>query len=240
MFTTTLRVTFAGVMAAVLMAVPASATKSAPGNNGTLKVHEQGTQSQFINNDPKVCTFNFEGYNFGNGQDGLIVITAQGGGNDQSEVKRIHMPAAAETTEHGTYTETAYHTLPDGHYKSTVYGKDNKGEYRVDLKAKSKVFKVECEKKAVEDCGKPVDKPVETTKPAPQTPGNTQGAGTTVEQGYTSSTSTVQAEQTPVVKDSKGADIPAVLPATGASSFLPLASTLLAGAGAYATVLRRR
>lgn len=239
MFTTTLRVTTLSILVATLVAVPAFGTNRVPGNNGTLKVHEQGTPSQFIDNDPKVCTFNFEGYNFDKGQDGLIVITAQGGGNDRSEVKRIHMPATSEATEHGTYTETAYHTLPDGHYKSTVYGKDHKGEYRVDLKAKSKVFKVQCEKKVVNECDKPVNKPVETTKPTPQTPGNTQGTGTTVEQGYTSSTSTVK-PQIATVPAVKGADIPEVLPATGASSLLPLATTLLAGAGAYATMLRRK
>ena len=45
------------------------------GNNGTLKVHEIGTPTAFEDNDPKVCSFNFEGFGFDASQGGYIVLT---------------------------------------------------------------------------------------------------------------------------------------------------------------------
>ena len=113
-----------------------------PGNNGTLKVHEQGTPANTESNDPKVCVFNFEGYGFDKGQSGVIAISVQGGGKDRQVVKTVSMPAANTSG----YTETAYVTVANGHYKTTLYGKDVHGnaDYNNDLKAKSKVIKVEC------------------------------------------------------------------------------------------------
>lgn len=187
-----------------------------PGNNGTLKVHEQGTPSNAENNDPKVCTFNYEGYGFDKGQDGMIVITTQGGGNDKTEVKRLAMPAAKESAEHFTFTETAYITLPDGMYKSTVYGKDNHSQYSVDLKAKSKVFKVECD----------------DTDTTTINDGNSGQGGTG--SSHVSGTSTTASSD-------KGGTLPSTIAATGTNPFQAIMNTLFAGAGVYsALVLRKR
>lgn len=121
----------------------ASSKPSAPGNNGTIKVHEQGTPANTESNDPKVCFFNFEGYGFDKGQSGVIVISSQMNGKDKVGVKQVNMPAA----DSNGYTETAYVAVPDGHYKTTVYGKDTRGnpDHNQDLKAKSKVIKVKCD-----------------------------------------------------------------------------------------------
>lgn len=231
MFTTTFRAISLAMVATILLAAPTAATQRVPGNNGTLKVHEQGTPSQFINNDPKVCNFNFEGYNFDLDQDGLVVITTQGGGNDRSEVKRVYMPAATAADTHGTYTETEYLTLPNGHYKTTVYGKDKHGAYNIDLKAKSKVFKVDCKQAATATPAPPA---------TPATPGAVESATTSEPQGYTSSTRTDIPQIAPSANTGKGAETPRPLPDTGMNSVLPIVATLLAGAVTYATILRTR
>lgn len=238
MFTTTLRVAIVGILSAALIAAPANATNRVPGNNGTLKVHEQGTPSQFINNDPKVCNFNFEGYNFDLDQDGLVVITTQGGGNDRSEVKRVYMPAATAADTHGTYTETEYLTLPNGHYKTTVYGKDKHGAYNIDLKAKSKVFKVQCDSAVVED-----EDTVATPGNPTENDNNGVGAGSDTP-GQTSSTSTTTPNTGQVAGTAtdggKGGATPEVLPATGTNPLQGLLNTLFLGAGIYTALLRRK
>lgn len=205
---------------APFVATACSTNVNVPGNNGTLKVHEKNTPRNTENNDPKVCTFNFEGYGFDKGQDGKIVISAQSGDNDKSSVKTIIMPAAKETADHSTYTETEYLTLANGHYKSTVYGKDTSGNFTVNLKAKSKVFKVECE-----------------------TPhGSDTSTGT--DTGHPSSTSTTVPTSTGAVagvtSTAVDAQLPAVLPSTGGINPLQIAfNTLATGAGIYAAMLRR-
>jgi hypothetical protein len=116
-------------------------------NNGTLKVHEFGTPSDTESNDPKVCDFNFEGFGFDDSQSGLIVVEPQGGDSDTTDTANISFGP----TNSSGYYQTIYinnndggPTLSNGHYKSTLYGKDQDGHYTIDLKAKSKVFKVDC------------------------------------------------------------------------------------------------
>lgn len=125
-----------------------SAFADAPANNGTLKVHEQGTTSGTESNDPKVCVFNFEGFDFDASQDGYIVITTQPGGVDTLTIP--FGPADSDG-----YYETDYindgvsgYNLADDQYKATLYGKDTGNPSNPDLtdeKAKSKVFKVICD-----------------------------------------------------------------------------------------------
>lgn len=117
------------------------------GNNGTLKVHEKGTSSGTESNDPKVCDFNFEGFSFDNNQSGKIYIEPQGG--DSNTTDKLWIDFGPTNTS--GYTQTAYIndggtlSLANGHYKSTLYGKDSQNNYSIDLRAKSKVFKVNCD-----------------------------------------------------------------------------------------------
>ena len=119
------------------------------GNNGTLKVHEIGTPSGTESNDPKVCAFNFEGFSFDENQEGYIEVDTQPGG--VSSLSPSYLPfgptngsgyaVTSDINNGGTYT------LPNGHYKATLYGKDTGNPTLPDLtneKAKSKVFKVDC------------------------------------------------------------------------------------------------
>jgi hypothetical protein len=119
-----------------------------PANNGTLKVHEIGTPSGTESNDPKVCAFNFEGFGFDAGQDGQLQIDVQG--NDAPHGTNAGPFTFGPTDANGYAISQDFNTpngtpIVNGHYKVTLYGKDTKtGLYDVDLKAKSKVFKVDC------------------------------------------------------------------------------------------------
>lgn len=192
---------------------------SAAANNGTLKVHEQDTPAATESNDPKVCNFNFEGFGFDKNQSGIIVITTQGGGNDKTKVAQVDMPAANADG----YTETDYVSIPNGHYKSTLYGKSTNGSvnYNNDLKAKSKVFKVVCEDTTV------------TTDDDTTTAGGVGGSTTTGGNVLSDAASTT--------KDVKGAaTLPATIPETGFSPLQALFNTFAAGAGVYTAMLRRK
>lgn len=121
----------------------ASATNTPPGNNGTLKVHEKGTPSDSESNDPKVCIFNFEGFGLDPNQTGNITIETQSG---TPVITPVTISLATDGSGNG---ETDYIndtgsilTLANGHYKATL---DNKFGTDPGDKAKSKVFKVECE-----------------------------------------------------------------------------------------------
>jgi hypothetical protein len=129
----------------IALALPALASDP-PGNNGTIKIHEQGTPSGTESNDPKVCVFNVEGYGFDVGQQGYLMFTVQGGDAPTGTDSGPHSfgPTTA-SAEHRSYYETGYFRLDPGHYKATLYGKFGDTVNFRDEKAKSKVFKVECE-----------------------------------------------------------------------------------------------
>lgn len=119
------------------------------GNNGTLKIHEQGTPSGTENNDPKVCSFNVEGFGFDAGQTGYIQFTVQGGDKPTGQDAG---PYPFGPTDLSGFYATEYFSLVDGHYKATLYGKMLPGGQLDDIKAKSKVFKVICDEVTTESC----------------------------------------------------------------------------------------
>jgi hypothetical protein len=134
----------AGLLAAILLALYAGfgpsalAHQDAPGNNGTVKVHEGAGEPSpsEVRNEPHVCTFHLHFY-FADpvqagsweiqewaptGQKGTVVLSGTydtaGDGEDRQP-------------EHGAYS------LPDGHYKLFWDGDTGKHD-------KMKVFWVEC------------------------------------------------------------------------------------------------
>lgn len=132
----TRRLGAASSAAALIWLVAAAAAFA--GNNGTLKIHEQGTPDGTPNNDPKVCTFNVEAFDLDPSQSGYLAFSVQGGDapHGTSEGPFAFGPADAN----GYYASESF-TLAAGHYKATLYGKAD----LADVKAKSKVFKVTCE-----------------------------------------------------------------------------------------------
>ena len=127
----------AAVSAGALICLLASSAAFA-GNNGTLKIHEQGTPVGTPDNDPKVCVFNVEAFDLDPGQSGYLVFSVQGGdvpeGTDAG-------PFAFGPADADGFHATGTFALEAGHYKATLYGKGD----LTDVKAKSKVFKVTCE-----------------------------------------------------------------------------------------------
>lgn len=113
------------------------ATSDGVNNNGTLKIHEQGTPSGTENNDPKVCVFNVEAFNLDAGQSGYLQFSVQGGDGPTGTAAG---PFNFGPADANGYFATQYFNLQPGHYKATLYGKAD----QTDEKAKSKVFKVDC------------------------------------------------------------------------------------------------
>lgn len=116
---------------------------AAPGNNGTLKVHEFGTPANSESNDPKVCVFNFEAFGLDANQTGNVTIEAQ---NPTAPITPVVIPLATDASGNGQTTPyvnaaNSPYILQSGHYKATL---DNKFGTDPGDKAKSKVFKVEC------------------------------------------------------------------------------------------------
>jgi hypothetical protein len=109
------------------------------GNNGTLKIHEIGTPTDTPNNDPKVCRFDVEALNLDEGQTGYLVFSVQGG--DDPQGVQPAGPTLLGPADANGYAISDEVSLAAGHYKATLYGKDD----LTDVKAKSKVFKVTCE-----------------------------------------------------------------------------------------------
>jgi hypothetical protein len=121
---------------AIILVVAVGGATAGNGNNGTIKIHEEtdpnvGTPS----NDPKVCSFNVEGFGFDATQQGLIKFAVQGrDGEATADPIITHSVTAVD----GAFS-TPYTTLRNGHYKATLY------DYATGVeKAKSKVFKVTC------------------------------------------------------------------------------------------------
>lgn len=216
-----------------------TAVADPPGNNGTLKVHEQGTPSGFEDNDPKVCVFNFEGFSFDVGQTGYIMIDGQG------QTTGSYGPLSFGPTNSSGFYATSYVndgglSVPDGHYKATLYGKDvpqddaegQQGDEEV--KAKSKVFKVICDEP--EPSGTPTTtKPTQTQTTKTSTPTTTTPTVTNTETTPTiteteSSTAATNTESTPGKRSPsvKATTLtqPAALPKTG--SELPLGAAMAA------------
>jgi hypothetical protein len=121
--------------------VPATTSYATNGNNGTIKIHEQGTPSGTQSNDPKVCTFNVEGFGFDASQTGYVKFDVQGG--DKPTGVNAGPYAFGPTSSTGYYATQYFHLQP-GHYKATLYGKQLPTGALTDVKAKSKVFKVTC------------------------------------------------------------------------------------------------
>lgn len=192
----------------------------ANGNNGTLKVHELGTPSGTENNDPKVCTFNLEGFGFDNFQSGYVMIAVQGGDKPQGEGVG---PVPVGPANAAGYFETQYFNLKSGHYKVTLYGKETGGKSDADAKAKSKVFKVNCPAPmpvpaptpvpTPEPTSAPVPTPTPTSKPTPNVPQETPNTSIPV---YPQ-TPVEDATPTPASAPTAApiAAIPAELPETG-------------------------
>ncbi|MET7987847.1 MULTISPECIES: hypothetical protein [unclassified Streptomyces] len=152
----------AGALAALAVAgtalLGAPAAVAAPGDNGDVKVHDANTPFANTRDDPKVCRFYLDGFNFDAGQQITWSIATQ------PPTTRTPVLAGTLSTSDTGRAGTRIFTLPDGQYKLTWNFQGVNGA------AKSKVFKVDC------PVGAPTPSPTRTGGPS-GTPSRQSGPG---------------------------------------------------------------
>jgi MYXO-CTERM domain-containing protein len=131
--TTLLTVLASLLFYAFALSTPASADPG--GNNGDVKIHDTGTAVQDNRNEPHVCNFYIDGFNFDGGSSGSWRI--EGWAPTGSGVKSSNSwgPADAAGNWHSNPI-----SLPDGHYKLFV----KQTSPMTPGGEKQKVFWVEC------------------------------------------------------------------------------------------------
>lgn len=134
----------AAVAAALLLAPSAYAT--APGDNGTVKIHDAKTSEELRKNEPHVCTFYLDAFGFDGNQQVDWHIEAWA---PTANVKGETVKAGSLTLDGEGHGRTQDLSLPDGHYK-LFWNFD--GEHG---RAKHKVFWTDCEDGTQSGGGKP-------------------------------------------------------------------------------------
>ncbi|MGW0995761.1 LPXTG cell wall anchor domain-containing protein [Streptomyces sp. NPDC002520] len=124
-----------GALALSALAMPA-AHATAPGDNGTVKIHDAKTGEELRRNEPHVCTFYLDAFGFDAVQqvDWHIEAWAPTAATKGETVKSGDITLDAEG--HGRTEDLS---LPDGHYKLFWNFDGEKGA------AKHKVFWTDCE-----------------------------------------------------------------------------------------------
>ncbi|MCX4786942.1 LPXTG cell wall anchor domain-containing protein [Streptomyces sp. NBC_01221] len=156
----------AAVTAALLLAPTAYAT--APGDNGTVKIHDAATGEELRKNEPHVCTFYLDAFGFDAGQnvDWRIESWAP-----TAHVKGETVKTGSLKLDGKGHLRSEDQSLPDGHYK-LFWNFD--GEHG---KAKHKVFWVDCKDDSKPGGGKPGDEKPGDDKPGEEKPGGDKPGG---------------------------------------------------------------
>ncbi|SNX61775.1 LPXTG-motif cell wall-anchored protein [Streptomyces sp. TLI_55] len=134
------------VTAAALFAAP-TAYATAPGDNGTVKIHDASTGEELRRNEPHVCTFYLDAFGFDGVQEVDWHIEAWA---PTADVKGETVKSGEITLDAEGHGRTEDLSLPDGHYKLFWNFEGEKGA------AKHKVFWTDCEGS---DDGKPSETP---------------------------------------------------------------------------------
>ncbi|MDG9721081.1 LPXTG cell wall anchor domain-containing protein [Streptomyces sp. DH24] len=126
---------FAAACSAALFAAPV-AHATAPGDNGTVKIHDASTGEELRRNEPHVCEFYLDAFGFDAGQqvDWHIESWAPTAGVKGETVKTGEI--TLDASGHGRTEDLS---LPDGHYKLFWNFDGENGS------AKHKVFWTDCE-----------------------------------------------------------------------------------------------
>ncbi|WP_210588279.1 LPXTG cell wall anchor domain-containing protein [Streptomyces sp. GESEQ-35] len=124
----------AGVSATLLLAPVAYAT--APGDNGTVKIHDASTGEELRRNEPHVCTFYLDAFGFDAVQKVGWHIEAWA---PTAATKGETVKSGAITLDGEGHGRTEDLSLPDGHYKLFWNFETENGS------AKHKVFWTDCE-----------------------------------------------------------------------------------------------
>ncbi|MFJ8854354.1 LPXTG cell wall anchor domain-containing protein [Streptomyces sp. NPDC102437] len=233
----------AAVAAAIMLAPAAHAT--APGDNGTVKIHDAKTGEELRKNEPHVCTFYLDAFGFDGTQkvDWRIEAWAP-----TAHVKGETVKSGSLTLDAEGHGRTPDQSLPDGHYK-LFWNFD--GEHG---RAKQKVFWTDCgDEKPGGGKPTPSSKPTpstsESTPTTPEsTPATPSGPGQPpVEPTSSAPAGTVPTPQasasSPAASSSPSAHSEGDLAETGTGApvgLLSAAAAALVAAGAFLAIRRRK
>ncbi|WP_330339511.1 LPXTG cell wall anchor domain-containing protein [Streptomyces sp. NBC_00557] len=123
------------VAAAAVFTAP-SAHATAPGDNGTVKIHDASTGEELRRNEPHVCTFYLDAFGFDGGQQVSWHIDSWA---PTAGVKGETVKSGSIALDGAGHGRTEDLSLPDGHYKLfwNFAGEKSKA-------AKHKVFWTDC------------------------------------------------------------------------------------------------
>ncbi|MFG3202611.1 LPXTG cell wall anchor domain-containing protein [Streptomyces sp. NPDC048192] len=123
------------VAAAAVFTAP-SAHAAAPGDNGTVKIHDASTGEELRRNEPHVCTFYLDAFGFDGGQQVSWHIDSWA---PTAGVKGETVKSGSIALDGAGHGRTEDLSLPDGHYKLfwNFAGEKSKA-------AKHKVFWTDC------------------------------------------------------------------------------------------------
>ncbi|MFI0908454.1 LPXTG cell wall anchor domain-containing protein [Streptomyces sioyaensis] len=131
---------------AVALLLSPSAYATAPGDNGTVKIHDAKTGEELRKNEPHVCTFYLDAFGFDGAQQVDWHIEAWA---PTADVKGATVKSGSLTLDGEGHGRTHDQSLPDGHYK-LFWNFD--GEHG---RAKHKVFWTDCKDNSQPGGGKP-------------------------------------------------------------------------------------
>lgn len=159
-------------MSAALLIAPA-AHATAPGDHGTVKIHEAITGEELRTDEPHVCTFYLDAFGFDSSQRVAWHIEAWG---PRAGVKGQTVESGLLTLDAGGRGRSEDLTLPDGHYKlSWTFSSRH-------ASAEHKVFRTECPQNKSKD--RPTDDPSVSASASPTAAGDgTAGSGGLPETG---------------------------------------------------------
>jgi len=207
------------VAAAALLAAPVSAHAAAPGDNGTVKIHDAATGEDLRRNEPHVCTFYLDAFGFDAVQQVDWHIEAWA---PTAATKGATVKTGAITLDAQGHGRTEDLSLPDGHYKLFWNFDGEKGA------AKHKVFWTDCA----------ADDPKGDSSTTPTTPTATPAASASASASPGAAAPT--ASSSPSAQGSgSGDDLAETGNGAPVGPLSGVAAALLAGGG-YLLVRRRR
>jgi LPXTG-motif cell wall-anchored protein len=210
------------VAAAALLCAPAAAHATAPGDNGTVKIHDATTGEELRKNEPHVCSFYLDAFGFDSVQEVDWHIEAWA---PTAGVKGETVKSGAITLDGEGHGRTADLSLPDGHYKLFWNFDGENG------RAKHKVFWTDCEDE--EQGGG------STVSPSPSASASTTPGGSTADPSASPSTSSDVA--TSASPSAQGGDGDLAETGNGAPvGLLSAGAAALLAAGGYLLLRRRK
>jgi LPXTG-motif cell wall-anchored protein len=210
------------VAAAALLCAPAAAHATAPGDNGTVKIHDAATGEELRKNEPHVCEFYLDAFGFDSVQQVSWHIEAWA---PTAAVKGETVKSGAITLDGEGHGRTDDMTLPDGHYKLFWNFEGEKGS------AKHKVFWTDCEDE--EEGGGSTATPSASpsaSQPGSEAPGGSASPSTSAEAAPSSSSSAQGGAGGDLAETGSGAPV----------GLLSAAAAALLGAGGYLVFRRRK